>query len=185
MGRWESELGGEASMGFGTDCNLGVSGTPLKDQGLRRVNPCLLLKTNLSSRRCRYSSLLEGTSPKRVRMVLGSLLRTTWKALLSPGGSPHFRRHGRPSGYLCPSAHTVHGFPEPLRKFLGIHPFLEKMARHCQNSLAPFEDVLEHIRRTSPPGGFTKKTLTILWMVRFMLLGWNPYGKFTLPVSFL
>jgi hypothetical protein len=34
-------------MGFGTNCNLGVSGIPLKDQGLRRVNPCLLLKTNL------------------------------------------------------------------------------------------------------------------------------------------
>ena len=81
------------------------------------------------------------------------------------------------------STHTVHGFPELLLKLLEIHPFLQKMERQFQNSLAPFEDLLEHIHRTSPPGSFTKKTFTILWMVRFILLGWNPYDKFTLTCT--
>ena len=81
-------------------------------------------------------------------------------------------------------AHTVHGLSEPFFKLLEIHTLLQEMKGQFQNPLEPFEDLLEHIHGTSPPGCFwwfyTNKTFTILWMVRFVLLGWNTYDKFTL-----
>ena len=66
------------------------------------------------------------------------------------------------------STHTVCSLPEPLLKLLEIHPSLQEVEGEFQNPLEPFEDLLEHIHRTSPPGGFTKKTSTILWMVRLV-----------------
>jgi hypothetical protein len=110
-------------------------------------------------------------------MVLWSLLRTTWKAFLSLSrwissslASRTTLRISLPTLFMVSQSLSSNSWKSI--------PFSRKWRENPRILWNP------DIHGTSPPGCFwwcyTNKTSPILWMVRFVLSGWNPYDEFNL-----